>query len=345
MFIPLSGPSDYVLVSDHPDPLLLNHWDIAGFKFGTLLLEGDLLPSEELELVSWGDLVRLENSRLEVDPKKLEISKTINSKIYQWDLRKEESLLRGKIITSEDNLISELEDVHSPIVLKAEYGLAGRNQIVLGQTSESWKLSQIPKRLFGFPILMEEWVGDRRILDFSTLWDVENSKFRYLGNTVMAVDRDGTFRGIRIFKESNPLIETFLPKIYATVQSVSSKLTENYSGPCSVDGFFFRENTIQCQPISEFNFRYSIGRILWELKQKRNSKSNESGILILPYPKSESLDEWDWIQKQNDSLDGFLMFLTPARDSKKKPYQNVVLYYETNFADHFVEEILSVWPS
>ncbi len=119
MFIPLSGPSDYVLVSDHPDPLLLNHWDIAGFKFGTLLLEGDLLPSEELELVSWGDLVRLENSRLEVDPKKLEISKTINSKIYQWDLRKEESLLRGKIITSEDNLISELEDVHSPIVLKA----------------------------------------------------------------------------------------------------------------------------------------------------------------------------------------------------------------------------------
>lgn len=345
MFIPLSSINDYILVTEHPDPLLLNHWDLSGLSFGTICLVGDLLPRDDLELESWGQMYEFADGELKINYESLEISRTINSKIYQWDIRREETPLFGKVILSEETLLSELEDKDPPFVLKGEYGLAGRNQIVINSKTEGWKLSQIPKRLLGFPILLEEWVGDRRILDFSTLWDVQDSKFRYLGNTLMYVDKDGTFRGIRILKDSNPLVDTYLPKIYASVHSVQSKLTENYTGPCSVDGFFYRGDTIQCLPISEFNFRYSIGRVLWEIRQKRNHKLEECGILILPFPKSEKFEEWSWIQKQNESMEGTLIYLTPVRDSKKKPYQNVILYYETNHIDSFVLELMEVWPN
>lgn len=69
-----------------------------------------------------------------------------------------------------------------------------------------------------------------------------------------------------------------------------------------------------------------------------------TGILILPYPKQGSLDEWKTIERLEKELDIQLILLTPVRDLTGKPYQNTVLYFETT-EEKEPSVVESIWQS
>lgn len=344
MFFPISRPEDFVLVEELPSAELSKHWKDSGLTPGTPFLEGGLLG--DVTLVEWGCRNEWYEGRLQEDPIRIETSRYLNSKITQLDFRKHHSPLPAKVITSEEHLFAELEEAKLPIVLKSEFGLAGRNHIIFKSSSDSWKMSQVNKKLFGFPIVAESWVGDERFFDFSTLWDVLDGEFFYLTSTAMLIDKEGVFRGIRISGTDLPHSAHFLPPVMDLVRDTKGLVPKEYSGPCAIDGFLYREEgRTQIQPVSEFNFRYSIGRILWEVRKKRNAgKDTVSGILILPYPKQGSLEEWSTLNRLEKELGVSLILLTPVRDLSGKPYQNTVLYFETT-EEKEPSVVESIWLS
>lgn len=344
MFFPISRAEDFVLVDELPSEELFSHWKEVGLNPGTPVQDGALLG--DVTFVEWGNRNEWHEGRLVEDPIRIETSRYLNSKITQLDFRKNHSPLPAKVITSEEHLFAELEEAKLPIVLKSEFGLAGRNHIIFKSASDSWKMSQVNKRLFGFPILAEFWVGDDRFFDFSTLWDVRDGEFYYLTATAMLIDKEGVFRGIRIGGSELPYSAFFLPPVMDLVRDVKGLVPKEYSGPCAIDGFLFREEgKVQIQPVSEFNFRYSIGRILWEVRKKRNPiKEVVSGILILPYPKQGSLEEWSTLKRLEKELGITMILLTPVRDLTGKPYQNTVLYFETT-EEKEPSVVESIWQS
>lgn len=345
LFFPISNAEDYILVEENPSDELYSHWKTKGLTPGIPWGTGVLL--EGVTFVEWGKRHHFEEGELVIDPIQLEASRYLNSKVTQLDFRKNHSPLKAKLITSEEHLFAELEETKLPIVLKSEYGLAGRNHIIFKTHSDSWKISQVNKRLFGFPVVCEEWVGDSRFFDFSTLWDVKEGEFFYLTSTMMWIDPDGGFRGIRIGGGENEYQSLFLSKVYDLVKDLNNLVPKEYSGPCAIDGFLYSENGITIvQPVSEFNFRYSIGRILWEVRNKRKPKTETvSGLLVLPYPKQGKLDEWSLLGRLETELNSELILLTPVRDSSGKPYQNAVLYFEATVVKEstVVETIWSSW--
>ncbi|XDD47130.1 hypothetical protein AB3N60_03325 [Leptospira sp. WS39.C2] len=345
LFFPITNEEDFVLVEELPSDELYSHWKKKGLTPGTPTQIGTLL--QDVTLVEWGRRHVWDDGELVVDPIQLEMARYLNSKVTQIDFRKNHSPLPAKVITSEEHLFTDLEETKLPVVLKSEYGLAGRNHIIFKSPSDSWKLSQVTKRLFGFPIVCEEWVGGSRFYDFSTLWDVKAGEFFYQTSTTMWIDPDGGFRGIRIGGLESEYQVLFLPKVYDLVKSLKNLIPKEYTGPCAIDGFLYSEDGISIvQPVSEFNFRYSIGRILWEVRKKRNVKMETiSGLLVLPYPKQGKLKEWEILGKLENELNSELVLLTPVRDLVGKAYQNAVLYFETT-ADKestVVETIWSTW--
>ncbi len=333
LFFFLSRPEDLILVKDGLDPNLLADWKELGWEMGTETKEGFLLP-EDLSLVEWGQLHNFTDGSLVIDPSLLEKSSYLNSKLIQNDWKEDSGLspLWTKRISSEDSLIDFLNELESPVVLKSEFGLAGRNQIAITSKSQSWKLQQITKRLFRYPILAEEWVGESRFYDFSTLWDFSNTGPVYLGSTEMIVEEDGTFRGIKMSPQTEINLVPYLDLCFHTVKTVSRTSEFSHLGPAAMDGFLFRsqEGKTVCQPMSEINFRYSMGRILYEIRKRRLVKEFESGILFLPLSKIKSWSEWAWISKLRNDTNSVLFYVTPARDERGKLFQNVGLYYEAN---------------
>ncbi|BDA77751.1 hypothetical protein LPTSP3_g06810 [Leptospira kobayashii] len=299
---------------------------------GTQVLKGDLL-SGDLNLTEWGKMHVLSDGGLDFDPDSYEDSRYLNSKLNQFQWKEDTCLspLWSRIIRSEETLIDFLNELDSPVVLKSAFGLAGRNQIVIEKQSQGWKLQQISKKLFSFPIIAEQWVGEERFYDFSTLWDFLEDGPIYLGCTEMIVEKDGTFRGIRMGRGVEESLLPFLEPSLQTIKTVSGLLEVKPTGPAAMDGFLYRTGNglVSCQPFSEINFRYSMGRILYEIRKRRNLKDEESVLLFLPLANLKKWSEWEWLSKLRNETGREIFFATPPRDEKGKLFQTVGLYFES----------------
>lgn len=299
---------------------------------GTQVLKGDLL-SGDLNLTEWGKMHVLSDDDLDFDTDSYEDSRYLNSKLNQFQWKEDAALspLWARTIHSEETLIDFLNELDSPVVLKAAFGLAGRNQIIIEKQSQGWKLQQISKRLFSYPIIAEQWVGGDRFYDFSTLWDFLEDGPIYLGCTEMIVEKDGTFRGIRMGRGVEESLLPFLESSLRTIKTVFGLLEVKPTGPAAMDGFLYKikDGLVQCQPFSEINFRYSMGRILYEIRKRRNLKDEESVLLFLPLVNLKKWSEWEWLAKLRKETEREIFFATPPRDGKGKLFQTVGLYFES----------------
>lgn len=307
-------------------------WKDIGWEMGNQVLTGDLLPGD-LNLVEWGKMHRLSEDGLVFDSDLYEDSRYLNSKLnqIQWKEDADLSSLWSRIIHSEESLIDFLNELDSPVVLKAAFGLAGRNQIIIEKQSQGWKLQQISKKLFSYPIIAEQWVGAERFYDFSTLWDFSEDGPVYLGCTEMMVEKDGTFRGIRMGRGVEESLLPFLEPSLHTIKTVFGLLEVKPTGPAAMDGFLYKTGggLVNCQPFSEINFRYSMGRILYEIRKRRNLKEEESVLVFLPLANLKKWSEWEWLSKLRKDTGREIFFTTPPRDNKGKLFQTVGLYFES----------------
>jgi hypothetical protein len=342
LFLLLSGTDDYVHLTDPASPKFLSSLREEGFEFGLPWSEGEFIPSD-CKIKEWGDAHDLVLGNLIPNQNKIAISQYLNSKINQREWKEELGLspLRTKLLRSEEQLIEFLEDTTFPLVLKGAYGIAGRNHIIIENQSQGWKLQQIAKKLFGFPIYAEEWVGSERILDFSTLWEFREDGPLYLGSTEMIVDIDGSFRGISMSSRKESQLTHVLPRCLEVIKAVYVSSEVKPIGPAAMDGFLFRKDTnVNAQVFSEINFRYSMGRILYEIRKKRLLKEVESGIVFLPLHKIKTFNEEAWLQKIKNEFGSDFFFVTPTADSKGKPFQTIGLYYQLKDGSYNANDML-----
>jgi hypothetical protein len=349
LFFFLSHRDDYVHITEPVDSNYLKGLFDNGFEIGSPWSDGDLLP-DATKLIEWGSLNDLDESSLALNSEKFNKASYLNSKLNQreWKVDLQLSEINSKYISSEEQLIDYLNDIQHSVVLKAEYGLAGRNHIIIENQSQGWKLQQVNKKLFRYPIFAEEWVGKSRFLDFSTLWDFRNDGPVYLGSTEMIIDEDGSFRGISMSAWKEKQLINVLPSCLDTMKSVYNAIEFKPTGPAAMDGFFYKSGSIvKTQVFSEINFRYSMGRILYEIRKRRNLHTFESGILFLSLSKIKSFNEDKWLEFIRKETSGNFFFATPLRDWKGKLFQTVGIYYETNEnslpADSLIPWILEEW--
>ncbi len=333
-----------VHLTELPHKNFRENLETIGFEIGAPWQEGDFLQDTP-SFIEWGRINDLSQGYIERNSLKEEESRYLNSKINQREWKQESTLspLKSTLINSEEQLIDALNHMESPVVLKGEFGLAGRNHIVIENQTQGWKLQQIPKKLFGYPIFAEEWVGKQRTLDFSTLWDFSETGPFFLGSTEMILDEDGSFRGIRMSAKKELQLTSILPNCLETIKTVYDLALFKPIGPAAMDGFFFnRDGEIKVQVFSEINFRYSMGRILYEIRKRRNVRVLESGILFLPLTKIKPFDELKWIHFLKKETQGEFFFVTPIQDLRGKYFQNVGLYFEAPETS-IQEEALLQW--
>jgi hypothetical protein len=70
-------------------------------------------------------------------------------------------------------------------------------------------------------------------------------------------------------------------KIIELVRGFLSNICTKYRGPISVDGFVYKEkNSLHVREISEINFRYTMGRILYEISKKYPENKEHSLVTL-----------------------------------------------------------------
>ncbi|WP_135355017.1 hypothetical protein [Leptospira ryugenii] len=343
----MARPDDFVHLTGNPHPSYFHFLKRFGIEPANIWKEGDLL-SPSIQWKEWGRLHDLDNGVITENLDKRKESQYLNSKITQtiWKESLPEYVIRAKILHSEDGLFDYLQEHSSTaMVVKGRYGIAGRNHLILENPGQVWKLQQIKHKLFDFPIFVEEWFGKERFYDFSSLWDFDEVGPQGIELTHMYVDEKGGFLGISISKENSAYLQTYFPEIQKVIQSVYQLLEVPYQGPLAMDGFLYKKNgTLHIQCFSEINFRYSIGRVLYEFKKRRNTFGETVGFLFLPVRSVQLKAIESWLEAIESEHNCFLNFVTPFMDQKNKAYQNVGLYWETKGDESsLLEEIRLSW--
>ncbi len=103
-----------------------------------------------------------------------------------------------------------------------------------------------------------------------------NDKNTYLSSKINTESRLKS-----IFQMHSLDFEEINEKIIELVRGFLSNIKMKYRGPLSVDGFVYKENnSLYVREISEINFRYTMGRILYEISKKYPENKEHSLVTI-----------------------------------------------------------------
>ncbi|AAN51224.1 hypothetical protein RBB68_16140 [Leptospira interrogans] len=340
LFQSICNPSTIQFLHELPDPSWIRFWEDRGIQFCNFQLlkrnskkifqsSSTIDPIRTWE--EWGSVSDLNDSgEILFSLEKASFSKRLNSKILLTRWKSEQGFqdIPSKILEKPydlSDLIFEWSELQTDkIVLKPEFSFSGRHKILkfISIASEQWENSNLQKESSWFPCVAQPWV--QRIYDFSCLYDFAIGVPTFLGSTIQICDEKGSYNGAYITstKES----EFFFFLLEPIVKKLSESFSPEYQGPVSIDGFEFNSQNIKkIQRISETNYRWSMGRILFELsksvffQQKRNTFGDNLSILTLPLKQTiPNYSEWiyDWGQSQEIEI----FPLTPDRFASGKSY-------------------------
>ncbi|TQE69947.1 hypothetical protein [Leptospira noguchii] len=340
LFQSICNPSPILFLHELPDPSWTQFWKDRGIQFCDFQLlkrnsKKILQSSSTIDPIrtweEWGSVSDLNDSgEILFSSEKASLSKRLNSKILLTRWKSEQGFqdIPSKILErSYDlyDLISEWSELQTDkIVLKPEFSFSGRHKILkfTSITSEQWGSSDLQKESAWFPCVAQPWV--QRTYDFSCLYDFNAVVPTFLGSTIQICDEKGTYNGAYITSQKES--EFFFFLLEPIVKKLSESFSPEYQGPVSIDGFeFYSQNIKKIQRISETNYRWSMGRILFEFsksvlfQQKRNTFEKNLSILTLPLKRTiPNYSQWiyDWGKSQEIEI----FPLTPDRFASGKPY-------------------------
>jgi hypothetical protein len=355
LFAIVSNPGDYVIMSEKPSDELLEHWSENKIQFGNIIITDTIYFAEEfyltqkfpgkMNLVEWGKTSILSEEQKSIKKKENLIlnSKFLNSKINQknWKDSKNFTTLKGTICRDILEIESALSKLTLPIILKSDFGFSGRGNLIIKSKSDLKNLSAqindiLEKNTEG--IIIEEWVRDQKIDDFSGLFDISSNESKLLAITQMIVDRNGAYKGSIIKKNyGRELASEMETLIKEYISSISF-----YEGPISLDGFsYLSENQTKIQYMSEINFRYSMGRILLEIHKKIGMENEEYALCFLPI-RNKSIDFKTIIQGLSIIQSNYkvkILVITPLNSSSLKKNQFLGFYISSE--DFFPIEVVN----
>ncbi len=242
-FLPLlyAGPNDQILVSDlpeNPDPRLrliesspeilpINHWG----------------PS--LAISKWAATHHIPYEILPWD-----LIKKINSKIFSFN--ESPKLPKAKLLQSQEELTSWIQNTPGPKVLKTPFGTAGRGHFFVKENI---------KQQYNTPLIGEPWVD--RVLDFSTQW----LGGKLIGVTLFENEPNGTYLGTYAGDVESWALKEHLDVAEPLVQKIFQM---GYSDHLGIDAFIYQINgKRKLHPVGEINARKTMSWVALQLPQKR----------------------------------------------------------------------------
>jgi len=275
LFLALSSSEDYSLLGEKPSEELLDYWQKNKLETGKpiqieepyydheLFLSKNLLKKNVL--VEWGNTssVNKDGSGIKRKGKTILLSRELNSKYTQllWKEKLKLNRLNSVICTSALEVDYAVSTMKFPIVLKTEFGFSGRGNFIIKdkkELKENLYRIKVAIRENANRIIVEEWVGDKRMHDFSGLFDINKRSVEFVALTHMFIDQFGSYKGTVIRKEEDRKVREEVYNELAQYLGFFGKC----NGPISMDGFTFKKDgLIETQYMSEINFRWSMGRI------------------------------------------------------------------------------------
>ncbi|EMY76980.1 hypothetical protein LEP1GSC060_3290 [Leptospira weilii serovar Ranarum str. ICFT] len=339
LFQSICNPSTTIFLRERPDPSWIEFWETRGIrfcKFQFLKRNSDQnLQTSPIDPIrtweEWGSVSDLNDSgEILYSPQKAELSKRLNSKILlaRWKSERGFQDIPAKILEKPSYLsalISEWSELRpDKTVLKPEFSFSGRHKILqfsslVSENREDWDAA---KDSSWFPSVAEPWMI--RTFDFSCLYDFNAGVPTFSGTTIQICDQKGKYNGAYLSseKESEHLASLLEP----VVKELSKSFSPKYVGPVSLDGFeFYSQNIKKIQRISETNFRWSMGRILFEFSKSPALNEIKKGfgenLSILPLPLREPIPKYsEWISDWGKPKGLNILPLTPDRFTSGKSY-------------------------
>jgi len=359
LFLVISKEKDYTFFSKLPSKELIEYWEKNKIRHGNIIQTdnfyySDALPInkklKDFNLVEWGKTSRISSKDSLIQKKDQTIfqSKFINSKLNQsiWKDNLKINTLNTVLCTNETELEYCLSCMSPPFVIKPELSFAGRGNIIL-RTKDDFAVNQ--KRIDSIfrdnpnGILVEEWVEEQKLLDFSGIFELSSKVSKLLAVTKMLVDKSGVYRGSIIQKKFG---ESLIPGLQNVAKN-TQRFNTSYSGPFSIDGFAYKKDyDTEYQFMSEINYRYSMGRILYDLNEKIGTKQNDYALIFLPIktktPQYKSvISNLGKIEKEFSAK---VLLLTPLSDANNKTFPFAIFYINTqkDFPMKIIESIKKV---
>jgi len=186
----------------------------------------------------------------------------------------------GQRISSIEDLASAMAEWESQgvkeILLKAPYGAsAQKNQRWRGEATAKWAAGVIEQQGC---LIIEPWL--ERAMDFSYQYQMEPEGLRALGFVRLCNDSRGQFRAVQcgtktcegMASEVARFMNEGALEFYETIlqDALEDHLRQSqYLGPVGVDSFVYRVgDQLRLKAISEINPRYTMGRVVWELRRR-----------------------------------------------------------------------------
>jgi hypothetical protein len=273
IFYLLSNKSDIVLLSKNLNQEFVDIWKNTNLVFGETLILKNFYSEKEYDIkkeikdfIQWGRLYEFTKNKIVLNPEILKNSGSLNSK-YKLNLFKLENHLCNyacRFVNRIEELLEFGKEFGYPIVVKTDFSFSGSGNLIL-ETEASLiqfknKFDNIRK--YSSHVLVQKWL--RRKSDFSYLFNSFNSSLEFLSKTKMNTNSKGNFSGIYLDSEQEDFME-----VKEIVEEFLKSYSIPYTGPLSVDGFEFEDGI---EKVSEINFRWSMGRVNFELQKKLNKK-------------------------------------------------------------------------
>ncbi len=280
LFLILSSSNDTVLLS-HKKELSFEEYSKKIWNNSGELRDTYFRFYSDWDLVEWGKFHSL-NREGEIisDLDKIKNSIVLNSKISQIQIYKDLDKLETKVLDINTNV----NDLLFPLVFKPDLSFSGIMHRVFSNREE---LLAFQNKNNSIGVIQEY---KNRVLDFSFLYEISDINIEYLCSTEMQINEKNTYLSSKINNESSlkSILESYSidftevnEKIKVLVREFLSRMKLQYRGALSVDGFIYKEvNTFQIREISEINFRYTMGRILYEISLKYPDNKIHSLVTI-----------------------------------------------------------------
>lgn len=303
LWILLADSGDWLEIPSGIEPGFFDRLRNSGFELPRLISPGDAVPSS-VQLCPWGwtaDVVDSARRRgVSVGSPLLDIVRAVNSRRFSVELETEWGVgLQGTaLIHSETELNTALRNLlaeNSPWLLKANFGMAGRERIRgEGRQPTDQALHWFRRRLAqDGVVIFEPFVN---IVAEAGLQFVvpKTGPPKLLGITPLISDATGTYRGSR-FDDDPKITATWSDAVTIATHAAERIQSLEYFGPLGVDAAKYRteDGTIQIRPLQDINARFTMGRLCLGLRRYlQRGETVEWGHQHWPTETRESSVKW-----------------------------------------------------
>ncbi len=341
LFMPIVNKSDFVLMSETVSSELVEYWKTKQIHHTNYIYINQI--HNDLQLKEWGNTSCIQDSKLVYNKDIIKNSRYFNSKVNQCTIKNKLGInpFRSKVVHSEEELLDFMKSNLFPCVIKYEFGFSGRNKCIIKNLESYKNLKEKINYKQNPEFVVEEWVGDYKTFDFSGVFQSNHNSLELLCITEMLITKEGGYKGSIIKPDKS---YAFQKELIKNTKLIFQNLEIPYTGPLSVDGFWYTvQNKETCQYISEINFRYSMGRILYEFHKNYGRECKEYSLIILSLRnKTLTIQNLTFIfSNVEKNYNCKIILLTPLFDSYNNICLSIVIYIEV-YGEYQTEQIVSL---